>query len=82
MKKLFLGLALMGFLAACSTDTYKVSGNFEDITTGTVYLKKIEAQGVTELDTATIEDGSFVFEGSVEHPELHLIFFEENRTPI
>jgi peroxiredoxin len=82
MKKLFLGLALIGVITACSTDSYKVSGKFEDVTSGTVYLKKIEAQGVTELDTATIEEGSFTFEGSVEHPELHLIFFEENRSPI
>lgn len=82
MKKLFLGFALIGLMAACSTDNYKVSGTFEDVTTGTVYLKKIEAQGLSEVDTATIENGAFVFEGSVEFPELHLIYFEENRTPI
>ena len=82
MKKFFLGLALIGLMAACSTDNYKVSGTFEDVTTGTVYLKKIEAQGLTDIDTATVENGVFVFEGSVEHPELHLIYFEENRTPI
>ncbi len=82
MKKFILGLTLIGLMAACSTDNYKVSGTFEDVTTGTVYLKKIEAQGLSEVDTAAIENGTFVFEGSVEHPELHLIYFEENRTPI
>jgi peroxiredoxin len=82
IKNVILGLALVGWLTACSTDSYKVSGKFDDVTSGTVYLRKVDSFGLTEVDTAKVENGSFVFTGKVEHPELHLIFFEEKRTPI
>jgi peroxiredoxin len=82
MKKFLLGLALISLMAACSTDTYKISGSFDDISEGTVFLKKIVANGLEDVDTAIIKNGAYVFEGSVEYPELHLIYIENVSVPI
>lgn len=82
MRKILFGLALTAILAACSTDSYKISGSFEDITEGTVYLRKIGMQNFVEVDTAEIVGGAYSFKGSVEYPELYLIFVNEARTPI
>ena len=82
MRKILFGLALTAILAACSTDSYKISGSFEDITEGTVYLRKIGMQNFVEVDTAEIVGGAYSFIGSVEYPELYLIFVNEARTPI
>jgi peroxiredoxin len=81
MKKLLLGLAFIGLMASCSTDSYKINGTLEDGVSGKVFLKKIAMQGVEEVDTADVVDGKFVFKGSVEYPELYLIFFEDQKTP-
>ncbi|MDG5799081.1 TlpA disulfide reductase family protein [Marinilabiliaceae bacterium ANBcel2] len=82
MKKLLFGLAFIGLITACSTDSYKITGSFEDAESGTVYLRKIEQTGPVDVDTAIIENGSFTFEGSVEHPELHLLYYEDNQAPV
>ncbi|SKC19234.1 Peroxiredoxin [Alkalitalea saponilacus] len=82
MKKVFFALALTIILAACSSDSYKLSGKFNDVTTGTVYLKKITEFGIEDVDTTELVNGAFTFEGSVEHPELYLIFHGTNRVPI
>lgn len=82
MRNLFFGFALLGLFASCSADSYKISGKFEDLSSGTVYLRKIEAQGLSEVDTAEVSSGAFVFEGKAEHPELYLIFAEDVQEPI
>lgn len=82
MRNLFFGLALMGLFASCSADSYKITGEFENLDEGTVYLRKIEEQGLSEVDTAEVSSGTFVFEGKAEHPELYLIFAEEVEEPI
>ena len=82
MRNLFFGFALLGLFASCSADSYKISGKFEDLSSGIVYLRKIEAQGLSEVDTAEVSSGAFVFEGKAEHPELYLIFAEDVQEPI
>jgi peroxiredoxin len=81
MKKLLLGLAFIGLMASCSTNSYKINGTLEDGVSGKVFLKKIAMQGVEEVDTANVVDGKFAFEGSVEYPELYLLFFEDQKKP-
>lgn len=82
MKKILFGLALIGWMASCTTNSYKITGTLEDEVSGTAYLRKIEMQGLEDVDSAEVLEGKFVFEGSVEHPELYLIFFEEEQIPI
>ncbi|WP_026473637.1 TlpA disulfide reductase family protein [Alkaliflexus imshenetskii] len=82
MKKIILGLALIGWLTACSSDSYKLSGKLDDVKTGSVHLKKIGPMGLVDVDTAPLTDGAFTFEGKIEHPELFLLFYENNRTPV
>ncbi len=83
MKKFALLLALGAFLASCgSTNEYKVSGTIEGVTEGQAVLKKIESQGTVPVDTAEIVDGSFSFSGTVEHPELYLVYINDNQMPV
>ena len=84
MKKILLGLALIVGMASCNTSSYKISGTLEDKVSGTAFLKKIEmqGQGLEDVDSAEVVEGKFTFEGSVEHPELYLIFFEDEQIPI
>jgi peroxiredoxin len=82
MKKIFFALAMLIWLTACSSDSYKIKGTLEDVTTGTVYLKKIDPYGLSIIDSSAVVKGSFSFEGSQEHAELHLLFFEENKVPV
>ncbi|MGQ1946121.1 redoxin domain-containing protein [Geofilum sp. OHC36d9] len=81
MKKLLLGLAFIGLMASCSTNSYKINGTLEDGVSGKVFLKKIAMQGVEEVDTADVVEGKFAFEGSAEYPELYLLFFEDQKKP-
>lgn len=81
MKKILFGLALISWMTSCTTSSYKITGTFEDGVSGTAYLKKIEMQGLKDIDSAEVTEGKFSFEGSVEYPELHLIFFGEEQIP-
>ena len=81
MKKLLLGLAFIGLMASCTTNSYKINGTLEDGVSGKIFLKKIAMQGIEEFDTAEVVDGKFVFQGSVEYPELYLLYFEDLKTP-
>lgn len=82
MKKFILSLALFAMLTSCSTGGYQIAGKLTDVTTGVVYLKTIGPMGLVPVDTADVAEGSFKFEGTVEHPELYLLFVDENRVPL
>jgi len=84
MRKIgFLLLTGLIVLASCGqTDQYKVSGSVEGVSEGQAVLQKIEAQGPAAIDTAEIVDGAFTFTGSVEYPELHLIYIDDNQVPV
>jgi peroxiredoxin len=82
MRKYALLLTIVAFLAACNSNEYKVSGKIEGLTDGQAVLKKIESQGAVSVDTALIVDGAFSFTGSIQFPELYLIYIGENPMPI
>lgn len=84
MRKIgFLLLTGLLVLASCGqTDEYKVNGTVEGVTEGQAVLQKIESQGPVPVDTTQIVDGSFTFAGSVEYPELHLIYIDDNQMPV
>lgn len=82
MKKLIFGLALLSAMASCSSDSYKISGKIEDVSEGTVYLKKIGIDNIEDVDSVALKNGAFTFKGSLVYPELYYIFVNENETPI
>lgn len=82
MKKFIVGLALIGWLTACTSDSYKITGKFEGETSGKVYLRKLDVNGIVPIDTVEIVDGTFTFTGKAEIPQVYLIYLDGNRYPI
>lgn len=78
MKKLFVALSAAGLLmSACAQkEQYKVTGKIEGKTEGQVYLAKVQDNKLVNIDTATIAEGTFVFEGKVDSPDRYFIQFE------
>ncbi len=79
MKKIILSLVMVIAIAACNQkpEGYTISGNLTgDIENGTkVFLKKIGKNNQPiDVDTTTVENGKFIFEGLATIPELHYIF--------
>ncbi|PWD98588.1 TlpA disulfide reductase family protein [Marinilabilia rubra] len=82
-KFAFLFLICVAMLTSCGKNNqYKVSGNLDGVSEGEAVLQKIETAGPVAVDTAEIVDGSFNFSGTVEHPELYLIYVNDNKMPI
>lgn len=82
MKKLLFAIVFVGLISACTSKSYTITGKFEEDANGTAYLKKVEMQSLADIDTAQVVDGQFKFEGTVEHPELYLVYFENNQVPV
>lgn len=82
MKKLLIGLALIGWLSSCSSDSYKITGQLEGEPSGQVILKKLDIAGVVDVDTAEVVAGAFTFTGKAEIPQAYLIYYGEQRYPI
>lgn len=82
MKKLIVGLALLVWLAGCTSDSYKITGKIEGAPSGTVYLKKLDTNGIVPLDTAEMTNGTFSFKGKAEIPQVYLVYLDGNRYPI
>lgn len=67
MKKtqvIFIALAAL-LLAACSNNSYKISGNLENADGAYVYLLNYTTEST---DSALVEKGQFAFEGTTESP--------------
>jgi len=84
MKNLFLSGLIISvcMFSSCSTKDFKVNGQFEKDATGQVFLSKLTLEGLEPTDTVRFVDGAFTFKGSVEFPEVYVIFFEKKQDPI
>ncbi len=82
MKNLFLMACIAILFAACQPTTFTINGTIEGVTEGKAILNKIVEGKPTPMDTAEIAEGKFSFAGSVDEPQLYLIFVENTRTPI
>ncbi len=82
MKNLFLVVIIATFFAACQQSSFNINGTIEGVTEGKAILKKIVDGNPEALDTSEIVSGKFTFTGSVEEPELYLIFVEKVNSPI
>ncbi len=84
MRKIAFLFVIGVLLASCGSETneYKVNGQIDGVTEGQAVLQKIESTGPVPLDTAEIMAGEFSFSGSIEYPELHLVYVNENQMPV
>lgn len=77
MKKLILLIFAVSFLFACNSGKkYSVKGTIEGLTDGMAYLQIYGDNGFESIDSVIITNGSFVFEGSKESPEVSYISFK------
>lgn len=84
MKKISAIVLGILFLAACNSDPkgYTLNGtiNGEPENGTKVFLKTTDTLNqLVEVDTATVENGKFIFTGNQVEPKLHYIFMESNR---
>ena len=78
-------LLLMGLiLAACGNQSnqYQVSGTIDGVNEGTAILKKIKSSGPVTVDSTEVTEGSFSFSGEIKHPELYLVYVNDNQMPV
>lgn len=75
--KVALLIALIPSCHLKQMDGYKISGRMDGLEHGKVVLAKLDlvSNETVYLDTAEIKDGKFTFEGQVESPYLHTLFF-------
>lgn len=74
MKKIISLLFVLPFLlASCTTDGYRIKGEYPGAEDGTkVYIAKLDAM-FTFLDSAVVEDGRFEFEGKQDTPVVRML---------
>lgn len=81
MKKILLFLAASAFLASCNRlaeNEFEIAGKIDPSLNGkNVFLEKQGGyMGFAPIDTVKIEDGKFLFKGTVTDPSLHFIQVE------
>lgn len=73
MKKIALLLTTLT-LFSCKNDSFSIEGKVDGIKDGTkVFLEKAGDLGPVPIDTTTIKNGTFEFEGKIESPDLGFI---------
>ncbi len=75
MRKLFVAIAAITVLfSACDNGPkYKVTGKINGLTNEKVYLSKVEDNKLVKLDSTSLAEGQFVFEGKVASPEMYFV---------
>ena len=84
MRKIGFLLVMGLLLAACGnmSNTYEISGTIDGVQEGTAVLKKVESSGPVNVDSTEITDNSFSFSGEIKHPELYLVYVNDNQMPV
>ena len=86
VKNLMLAGAVALAAVACTQEKktgYTIQGEVKDVTTGTVYLKCYQDGAFVDVDSAAVENGKFMFEGTVTEPMAYgLTTVKENRRPL
>lgn len=82
MKK-FILVILVSILASCvetkTTPKYVLKGKTDTNINGKVYLNKQEGYKFEKIDSTTITDNAFEFDGIVDIPDMYAISFEEKK---
>ncbi len=77
MKKIFLLLSVSTLFFACnSKDSYTLTGTVKGMQDGKIILEKQDDAEALAVDTATIENGKFKFEGKIAEPAIYSLVLE------
>ena len=77
MKKIFLLLSVSTLFFACnSKDSYTLTGTVKGMQDGKIILEKQDDAEAVAVDTATIENGKFKFEGKIAEPAIYSLVLE------
>ncbi len=82
MKKFILVFSILITMISCNSDggKYQINGSIEGINDGIeVTLKKIKDNKPVDIDTARVVNGKFTFNGTIDTPDMHLIFIRNVR---
>lgn len=78
MKKLILAFLGIAVLISCTTQkketsNFSINGTITGDYAGKAYLYKRDAGEWIKLDSATVQNGSFDFKGTIDFPELYYV---------
>lgn len=80
MKKILLVLAVSAFVISCKNladNEFEITGTADPSLNGkNIFLEKQGPTGFTAIDTVKIENGKFIFKGTVKEPDFHFIAIE------
>lgn len=80
MKKLFLYLFVLVFIYSCSSVSgYKITADLDGLNDGKAYLNGSVNGDWQIVDSVNVNEGVFVFEGTVDIPDYYYITFEDKR---
>ena len=67
-----------------NSDGFTLNGNIEGLKNGIVVLAKLDlvTNERVDVDSTEIKDGKFAFDGNIESPYLHTLFFNGNQDKI
>ena len=78
MKKLFYSIITIAFMFSCTMQPeYKIEGNINGLDSGSAVLSKVVDNELVTVDSVSIENGVFVFKGTVDQPEYFVITFAD-----
>ncbi|SHJ92195.1 TlpA disulfide reductase family protein [Pseudozobellia thermophila] len=82
MKRIVVSLCVLIGLSACNQkpEGFTFTGNLTgEVENGTpVYLRTVGENGQpVDVDTTTVENGTFVFTGQADSPEMHYVFVDK-----
>ncbi len=82
MKKILYYVLAVMVISACTgrkSNEFIIKGEILGDFTGNVYLQKSKDGQFEILDTAKVENGKFIFKGTVESPDMYYIGLDESR---
>ena len=82
MKKVFFLLLIAAFVAACSSDGYKIKGSFEAAPDGTMVYMINPNEGLAVVDSAVVLGGSFEFTGGYYERSVRMLLAEGVGGPV
>lgn len=78
MKKLIYSIIAVAVMFSCTKQPeYKIEGNINGLNSGSAVLSKVVEDELVTVDSVSIENGTFVFKGSVDQPEYYVITFAD-----
>ncbi|TFH48075.1 MAG: DUF4369 domain-containing protein, partial [Bacteroidia bacterium] len=80
MKRLFYLMVLAAIVTACSNEPkFIVTGTIDGADSGMVLLQKRIPGGYSVIDSASIENGTFKMEGTVDYPQMVMLSLKDKR---